>query len=161
MRRIFETSRGEWLYLRTTVVQNPVSLSFIYQCTVSISKNIEGSDINSAEEAISSVGELYFRLDKLRHWSGSGQQTMAGFEKIRTVGKGAYGSAVLYRKKDDDSLVILKEVNLHDLAANERQMALNEVTVLAMLDHPNIISYFDSFEEDGTIIIEMEYADGG
>jgi NIMA (never in mitosis gene a)-related kinase len=74
---------------------------------------------------------------------------------------GAYGTAVLYRKKDDDSLVILKEINMHDLNASERQMALNEVRVLAMLDHPNIISYYDSFEEDGTVMIEMEYADGG
>ena len=30
-----------------------------------------------------------------------------------------------------------------------------------MLDHPNIIGYYDSFEEDGTLMIEMEYADGG
>jgi NIMA (never in mitosis gene a)-related kinase len=40
---------------------------------------------------------------------------------------GAYGAAVLYRKKDDDSLVILKEINMHDLNAAERQLALNEV----------------------------------
>jgi len=46
---------------------------------------------------------------------------------------GAYGTAVLYRKKDDDSLVILKEINLHDLTASERQMALNEVTLLLLL----------------------------
>jgi len=30
-----------------------------------------------------------------------------------------------------------------------------------MLSHPNIISYYDSFDEDGTLWIEMEYADGG
>lgn len=30
-----------------------------------------------------------------------------------------------------------------------------------MLEHPNVISYFDSFEEDGILMIEMEYADGG
>ena len=30
-----------------------------------------------------------------------------------------------------------------------------------MLHHPNIIAYYDSFEEDGTLMIEMEYADGG
>jgi hypothetical protein len=40
---------------------------------------------------------------------------------------GAYGAAVLYRKRDDDSLVILKEINMHDLNAAERQLALNEV----------------------------------
>lgn len=42
---------------------------------------------------------------------------------------GAYGAAVLYRKKDDDSLVILKEISLHDLTATERQMAMNEVII--------------------------------
>lgn len=35
----------------------------------------------------------------------------------------------MYRKKDDDSLVILKEINMHDLNAAERQLALNEVRV--------------------------------
>ena len=30
-----------------------------------------------------------------------------------------------------------------------------------MMDHPNIIGYYDTFEEDGTMMIEMEYADGG
>lgn len=30
-----------------------------------------------------------------------------------------------------------------------------------MLDHPSIISYYDNFEEDGVLMIEMEYADGG
>ena len=34
------------------------------------------------------VAELYFRLEKLRSWSGQQQQSLAGFEKIRTVGKG-------------------------------------------------------------------------
>ena len=33
----------------------------------------------------------------------------------------------MYRKKDDDSLVILKEINIHDLNATERVMAKNEV----------------------------------
>ena len=46
-----------------------------------------------------------------------------------TIFTGAYGTAILYRKKDDDSLVILKEINLHDLNASERQLALNEVTI--------------------------------
>jgi NIMA (never in mitosis gene a)-related kinase len=41
---------------------------------------------------------------------------------------GAYGTAVLYKKKDDDSLVILKEINLHDLNVGERQLAQNEVS---------------------------------
>ncbi|KAI1708403.1 protein kinase domain-containing protein [Ditylenchus destructor] len=89
------------------------------------------------------------------------QQTSSGYERIRVVGKGSFGMAILYRRKDDDSLVILKEVNLHDLSPSERQLAMNEVSLLSRMDHPHIISYYDSFEEDGVLMIEMEYADGG
>lgn len=38
---------------------------------------------------------------------------------------------------------------------------LFQVNLLSRLDHPCIVSYFDSFEEDGILMIEMEYADGG
>ena len=44
---------------------------------------------------------------------------------------GAYGTAVLYRKKDDDSLVILKEISILDLNAAERQASMNEVSYLS------------------------------
>ena len=40
---------------------------------------------------------------------------------------------MLYRKKDDDSLVILKEINIHDLSATERVMAKNEVEIVLLL----------------------------
>ena len=77
------------------------------------------------------------------------------------VGKGAFGNAVLYRRKDDGLMCIIKEINMLDLNASDRQMALNEVKVLAKMDHPNIVAYHDSFEKDGILMIEMEYADGG
>lgn len=48
-----------------------------------------------------------------------------------------------------------------DLKKAERNSAMNEIQILSRLDHPNIISYYDNFEEDGVLMIEMEYADGG
>ena len=33
---------------------------------------------------------------------------LMNYEKIRTVGKGAFGAAVLYRKKDDGLMVVIK-----------------------------------------------------
>ncbi|KAI3421030.1 hypothetical protein GPALN_014657 [Globodera pallida] len=80
------------------------------------------------------------------------KHSSAAYERIRTVGKGSFGIAVLYRRKEDDSFVILKEINLHELSPWRCCLGL---------DHPHIIHYFDSFEEDGTLMIEMEYADGG
>ena len=75
------------------------------------------------------------------------------YEKIRVVGKGAFGNAVLYRRKDDGLMCIIKEINMLDLNASDRQMALNEVKVLAKMDHPNIVAYHDSFEKDGILMI--------
>ncbi|CAD5119050.1 DgyrCDS7699 [Dimorphilus gyrociliatus] len=146
---------------KTNLEDLKLELRRLLGISVGISKDISGSDIivrSTDSSRPVTVCDLYFKSSSLKTWKS---QPMAGFEKIRTVGKGAYGAAILYRKKDDDSLVILKEINLLDLNAQERQLALNEAKVLAKLDHPHIISYYDSFEEDGKVIIEMEYADGG
>ena len=54
-----------------------------------------------------------------------------------------------------------QEINMLELSASDRQMALNEVKIMAKMDHPNIVGFHDSFEKDGVLMIEMEYADGG
>ncbi|XP_048766980.2 uncharacterized protein LOC125674029 isoform X2 [Ostrea edulis] len=163
----FDTDCPHLDFLACNAVLHPDGLAILKELEnlvkvkVTMARDIAGNDSKQSSENKINVGKLYFRMEKLRGLSGNNQQSLAGFEKIQTVGKGAYGAAVLYRKKDDDSLVILKEINMHDLNAAERQLALNEVSILAMLDHPNIISYYDSFEEDGVLMIEIEYADGG
>lgn len=83
------------------------------------------------------------------------------YRRVRIVGQGSFGVAVLYEKKNDGSHVVIKQINLSDLASAEREMAMNEVEVFSQLHHPNIIQYFDSFIRHETLLIEMEYADGG
>ncbi|EYB93008.1 hypothetical protein Y032_0187g1116 [Ancylostoma ceylanicum] len=113
------------------------------------------------------VVEVYFDASKMRARSEEPaaddrvKSASSRYERIRTVGKGAFGCAVLYRRKEDSSLVIIKEINMYDLDSSQRQLALNEVHLLSRIEHPNIISYYDSFEEDGILMIEMEFADGG
>ena len=77
------------------------------------------------------------------------------------IGTGAFGRAVLFRRRVDGILSIIKEINLVEMNNEDRKMSLNEVKVLAALDHPNIVGYHDSFERNGILMIEMEYADGG
>ncbi|GIY41712.1 hypothetical protein CDAR_428491 [Caerostris darwini] len=131
----------------------------LHQCEIKVAVDFKG-DIRQIP-----ITELYFIPEKLEEFLNSSMQSnmqnLSGYEKIRTVGKGAFGTAILYRKKYDDSFVIVKEINMHDLTASERQLAINEISVLSLLNHENIVSYYDSFEEDGILMIEMEYADGG
>ena len=47
------------------------------------------------------------------------------------------------------------------IVKSPQKMNLRSVQVLSQMDHPNIIAYHDSFERDGILMIEMEYADGG
>ena len=54
-------------------------------------------------------------------------------------------------------------MNIKNLSSKERKNALNEVRILASLDHPQIISYKDAFFEESTcsLCIVMEFAEGG
>ena len=57
----------------------------------------------------------------------------------------------------------MKKVKMVKLSEREKQNALNEVRILASIQHPNIIAYKEAFFEDATssLCIIMEYADGG
>jgi len=55
----------------------------------------------------------------------------------------------------------MKEIDIHNLSASERLSSINEVKVLSILDHPNIVKFFNSYEWNGKLLIEMEYCGGG
>jgi len=86
---------------------------------------------------------------------------MDKYEQIRLLGEGSYGRATLVQSRGDQTYYVIKEVRLNRLQAKERESAEQEVKLLSSLDHPFIISYIESFQENGYLYIVMEYADGG
>ncbi|ESO92636.1 hypothetical protein LOTGIDRAFT_120493 [Lottia gigantea] len=86
---------------------------------------------------------------------------MEKYEKIRVVGRGAYGIVHLCQRLSDKKLFIIKQIPVEQMTKDERQAALNEVKVLSMLNHINIIEYYENFLEDKALMIVMEYAPGG
>ncbi|XP_037090867.1 serine/threonine-protein kinase Nek8-like [Pollicipes pollicipes] len=145
-------------------------LESLLQIPVATWNSLYGSEVavRSDRPDMEQVGELYFNTAKLRtalktaaNVKKFAAKDLSNYERIRSVGKGAFGQAILYQKKDDSTLVVIKEINMHDLSADERKLAINEIEVLAMMDHPNIVAYHDNFERDGLLFIEMEYVDGG
>lgn len=64
-------------------------------------------------------------------------------------------------RKADQKLVIIKHIPVEQMTKEERQAAQNECQVLKLLNHPNVIEYYENFLEDKALMIAMEYAPGG
>ncbi|XP_029469049.1 serine/threonine-protein kinase Nek8 isoform X2 [Rhinatrema bivittatum] len=64
-------------------------------------------------------------------------------------------------RKADQKLVIIKQIPVEQMSKDERLAAQNECQVLKLLNHPNIIEYYENFLEDKALMIVMEYAPGG
>ena len=85
------------------------------------------------------------------------------FKIEKVLGKGSFGSVYLVRRKEDNKIYALKSVTLEKLNKKEQQNSVNEVRILASVNHPNVIGYKEAFwdDKDSTLNIVMEYADDG
>ena len=89
--------------------------------------------------------------------------TIKDFKKEKVIGKGSFGSVFLVRRVADNKIYALKTVILDKLNKKEQENSVNEVRILASINHPNVIGYKEAFWEDKTssLNIVMEYADDG
>ena len=85
------------------------------------------------------------------------------FEIIKQIGFGAFSTVSLVRRKQDNTIYALKRVELSKMKPNEKDNSLNEIRLLASVNHLNIIGYKESFYEESTNTLNLilEYADGG
>ncbi|XP_070552703.1 serine/threonine-protein kinase Nek1-like isoform X6 [Ptychodera flava] len=86
---------------------------------------------------------------------------MDRYEKVRQIGEGSFGKALLVKSKKDGEYKVVKEISISKMGRREREDSKKEVSVLAKMRHPNIVCYLESFEDRGNLYIVMEYCDGG
>ncbi|XP_045906162.1 serine/threonine-protein kinase Nek1 isoform X1 [Micropterus dolomieu] len=86
---------------------------------------------------------------------------MDKYEKVKKIGEGSFGKAVLVKSKEDGHQYVIKEIGISGMSSKERQESRREVAVLANMSHPNIVQYKESFEEGGCLYIVMDYCEGG
>jgi NIMA (never in mitosis gene a)-related kinase len=86
---------------------------------------------------------------------------LADFTVLSTLGKGSYSEVFKVTRKSDGVCYALKKVSLEGLSHKERENALNEVRILASIRHSNIIGYKESFVQEKTLFIVMDYASDG
>jgi calcium-dependent protein kinase len=83
------------------------------------------------------------------------------FEFISMLGNGAFGKVRLYRDKNYKELLFaIKTMKKKGIDKNSFQLLKSEVKILSELDHPNIVKYFGTFEDEYYIHILMEYLRG-
>ena len=89
---------------------------------------------------------------------------ISDFTIIKKLGDGAYSSVYKVRRLENESeTYALKKVKMLNLSDKEKENALNEVRILASIEHPNVIGYKDAFidEASSALCLIMEYADNG
>ncbi len=90
-------------------------------------------------------------------------QKKLGKFQTKTLGEGSFSEVYQVTRKSDNSVYAMKKVKMQKLSAKEKENALNEVRILASINHPNVIGYKEAFFEDATntLCVVMENADGG
>ncbi|XP_058249336.1 serine/threonine-protein kinase Nek1 isoform X3 [Hemibagrus wyckioides] len=86
---------------------------------------------------------------------------MDKYEKVKKIGEGSFGKAILVKSREDGHQYVIKEIGISRMSNKERQESRKEVAVLANMSHPNIVQYKESFEENGCLYIVMDYCEGG
>ena len=77
------------------------------------------------------------------------------------TGEGSFSEVYRVKRKSDGGIYALKKVKMGKLTGKEKDNALNEVRILASVNHPNVIGYKEAFFEDMCLCVIMENADGG
>lgn len=88
---------------------------------------------------------------------------LADFETLGKVGEGAFSVVYKVVRRSDGLVYALKKVKIAQLKDKEKENALNEIRILASIDHPSIVGYKEAFidEHDNTLCIVMEFLAGG
>ena len=77
------------------------------------------------------------------------------------LGHGTFGKVRLYRDRNyKDLLFAIKTLKKEGIPPYQFKLLKSEVEILSDLDHPNIVKYYGTFEDDYYIHILMEYLKG-
>lgn len=83
---------------------------------------------------------------------------MHRYEQIAQIGKGSFGVVYKCRLKQTGQFVAVKQISTYGKSSSELAALNSEISLLKEINHPNTIRFFESFEEDGSVVIVTELA---
>ena len=84
------------------------------------------------------------------------------YEILETIGRGGYGEVKKILHKELNvirALKILKKANYR--SKQEVAQLRNEIQIMKIVDHPNIVKLFEFYEDENTFFLVTEYVNGG
>lgn len=70
------------------------------------------------------------------------------FSIIKKLGSGSFSDVYKVKRQSDNTEYAMKKVKLMKLSVKERENALNEIRILASVNHRNIIGYKEAFFDE-------------
>ena len=103
----------------------------------------------------------FLYIDKGRKKTNVGNK-LSDFTIEKELGKGDFSSVYLVKSNITNKVYAMKEIK-SERYSNEKQKleVQKEIKLLDNMDHPNVITYFSSFSENGNFYIITEYINGG
>eukprot|EP00347_Sterkiella_histriomuscorum_P001999 403369865 len=79
-----------------------------------------------------------------------------------TIGHGSFGKVYLAKsKQNEDQTFAVKQLSKSRLCQEQLAVIRDEISILSMFHHPNIVRYVESFEDKGSLYIVMENCSRG
>ena len=112
--------------------------------------------------------EHHLKLNKVE--KASNVHVMAGVHQLKQqydvgkslLGKGAFGK--VYKGTDrlnPEFKVAIKVLNKQKMTDSDLTHAMDEIDLLKKVDHPNIVEYFETYDDKNFIYLVMELCSGG
>ena len=102
--------------------------------------------------------------DRRKASANAGVNELKQFYNIdkHVLGSGSFGKVFKAQNKSDASQnVAIKVIAKHKLSSDEIDALHQEVAILQTLDHPNIVKYYETYEDPKFIYLVMELCPGG
>ncbi|KAM3865214.1 serine/threonine-protein kinase MARK1 isoform 2-T2 [Diretmus argenteus] len=89
------------------------------------------------------------------------QPHVGNYRLLKTIGKGNFAKVKLARHTLTGREVAVKIIDKTQLNPTSLQKLFREVSVMKILNHPNIVKLFEVIETEKTLYLVMEFASGG